>query len=521
MIYLLPHIIEQSAERAPDNVVFRFGQDSLRYGEFARRVRCLANFLLDQGVAKGDRVGIYRRKGLESAIAVYGIMAAGGAYVPLDPSMPPFRLRSIIEDCGIRDLIAESSLSENLAHATADAKTGFRSLVGMDADTATGVDGTSWHSVFSGPDHLPNVVLMERDLAYIMYTSGSTGEPKGLMHTHGSGLSYASTAAHVYGVTDADILANHSPLHFDMSTFDYFSGPLRGATTVIVSEQITKLPASMSQLIEDEKITIWYSVPWALIQLLQHGALSKRDLSSLRWVMFGGEHFPVKHLRAIMQVIPRARFSNVYGPAEVNQCAYHHLPELPNSDSESIPIGTIWPNAESLIVDDRDRPVARGQVGELLVRTPTMMSGYWARPDLNRRVFYRAPLSGGFERTYLRTGDLVRQDATGNLWLVGRKDRQVKIRGYRVELDEIEAALHSVDGVMEAAVVTFFDGDATNHIKAAVTLKPGSNLRETEILTSTRQRIPIYAVPQRVAVMDEFPRTASGKIDRSELGKFI
>lgn len=516
--YLLPHIIEESAEREPHGIAFRSGNEEIHYGNMARKVRCLGNLLVERGICKGDRVGIYRHKGIPSALAVYGIMAAGAAYVPLDPTMPLERLRAIIKDCGIRDLVSENNLADRLSRLTPDIP--LRSLIGLDGEIAEELHAIPWSRVFDAGHHWPKVRLMEQDLAYVMYTSGSTGIPKGLMHTHRSGLSYATMAAETYNVASTDRLANHSSLHFDMSTFDYFSGPLRGATTVIIGEQCTKFPASMSSLIEEEGITIWYSVPWALIQLLLYGALEKRDLSSLRWVMFGGEPFPAKHLRQLMQMLPGARFSNVYGPAEVNQCTYYHLPRPPATDDD-IPIGKIWSNAEGMVVDERGWTVVPGEVGELLVRAPTMMRGYWGRPDLNSKVFYKAVGAGGLERFYLRTGDLVREDRNGNYLFLGRKDRQVKIRGYRVELDEIEAALCSVNGVVEAAAVSLFDGRSTNQLKAAVTLESGISLKQTEMLTQVRQKIPAYAVPETIAVLEDFPRTTSGKIDRRELQNII
>ena len=521
MIYLLPHIIEESADRFPSNEAFRFEGEGISYAQFARQVRCLANFLLERGIKRGDRVGIYRNKGLQSALAMYGIMAAGAAYVPLDAGMPSQRLRTILEDCGIRDLVTEPAQVHSLKALLTQGGIALRTLVGLNEEIMGGHACISWSQVFESPDHLPNVRSMEQDLAYVMYTSGSTGKPKGLMHTHKSGLSYAKMAAETYGVNEADRLANHSSLHFDMSTFDYFSGPLSGATTVIISEQCTKFPANMSRLIEDESITIWYSVPWALIQLSQYGALEKRDLNSLRWVMFGGEPFPVKHLRALMQAIPGAKFSNVYGPAEINQCTYHHLLHPPASTDDSVPIGKIWANAEGLVLDERDSPVAPGEVGELLVRTPTMMQGYWGRADLNDQIFYRSVAAGGLEHIYLRTGDLVRENPNGDYIFIGRKDRQVKIRGYRVELDEIEATLHTLDGVLEAAVVTVFDRELTNHIKAAVTLRPGTNLEQRDIIAYVKQKIPSYAIPEKVAVVTDFPRTTSGKINRRELQNLL
>jgi amino acid adenylation domain-containing protein len=310
---------------------------------------------------------------------------------------------------------------------------------------------------------------MEQDLAYIIYTSGSTGEPKGIMHTHASGLSYARMAADLYELTNDDVLSNFPPLHFDQSTFDYFSGPLVGATTVIIPEEHRLLPASLSQLMQDERMTVWYSVPFALIQLLLRGALEERDLSSLRWIIFGGEPFPVKYLRALQGLLPDAIFSNNYGPAETNQVMFYHVPPLDSDFDQQIPIGTLCPNMDCMVVDDNGEQVHLGDVGELLMRTPTMMDGYWDGADLNERAFFTQERTGGLRERYYRTGDLVQLRADGMYDFLGRKDRQIKTRGYRVELDEIESVLLLHPDVQEAGVFAIPNDEAGQLVHAAAT----------------------------------------------------
>jgi amino acid adenylation domain-containing protein len=515
-LYLLSHILDRSADRFPDKDAVRFNDHALTYAEWALRANALASALVTQGVKRGDRVGIYLNKSLESAVAIYGIWKAGAAYVPLDPQSPPARLKFAIADCGMRHIVTSPTKAATLDELATN--TPLECAIGAnDAESSTTLRSVSWDDVNSLGGAAPNVFVMEQDLAYVMYTSGSTGTPKGLMHTHHSGLSYAQLSADVYGVTHSDRLSNHSPLHFDMSTFDLFSGPLRGATTVIIPEAYTKLPASLSKLIQDERLTIWYSVTTALVQLLLRGVLPSRDLSALRWILYGGEPFHPRQVRELMTLIPSARVSNVYGPAEVNQCTYYHLPGLPNALDESIPIGQVWDNSEGLVLDEHDREAAPGEIGELVVRTPTMMRGYWGRPDLNARAFYRRPVFGDYEDVFYRTGDLMRRDADGNLRFCGRKDRQVKTRGYRVELDEVETALAAHPDVDECAVFAVPDGEGSNSIHAAVILKAGARATEASLKIEVASRIPPYAVPAAITLMDEFPRTGTGKIDRRTL----
>ena len=515
MIFLLHHAVQRSAERHADREAFRCGDEGISYGALDQKASQLAHLLRDAGVRRGDRVGIYLNKSLHTPVALYGIMRAGAAYVPLDPTAPAPRLRQVIRHCGIRHLVTHPPRASGL-QAVLEEPTGLAFLVGAQADL--GLPAASWNDVdaasIPGP---PDVGLTELDLAYIMYTSGSSGDPKGIMHTHGSGLSYARASAETYAVRGDDRLSNHSPLHFDMSTFDYFTGPLCGATTVIIPEAYAKLPASLSQLMQDERLTIWYSVPFALTQLLLRGVLDKRNLESLRWVLFGGEPFPPQHLRALMQRWSHARFSNVYGPAEVNQCTYYHVPPADGDADEPIPIGRIWPNAEGLIVDEHDQPVARGESGELLVRTPTMMRGYWQQPDLNSRAFYRREVTADVHDVFYRTGDLVAERADGHLKFLGRKDRQIKTRGHRVELDEVESAFASHPQVEEAAAYVIPDHEGSQQIVAAVVLKHSEAATEEQLHEHAARALPAYAMPEFIEVKSEFPRTTSGKIDRRRL----
>lgn len=518
MINLLHQILDESAQRHADHEAMRFGGRALTYGEWLRQADALAAALVEGGVRRGDRVGIYLNKCLETAIAIYGIWKAGAAYVPLDPAAPVARTAFALNDCAIRHIVTQPGKADAV-----------RALAGLAVlDSAVGLDPADglparclpWREVDTlaraGARANPQA-MTEDDLAYVMYTSGSTGTPKGLMHTHASGLSYARLSAETYGISQNDRLGNHSPLHFDMSTFEYFTGPLRGATTVIIPEAVTRLPASMSKLIEDERLTIWYSVTTALVQLLLRGALERRDLSRLRWVNYGGEPFPPRHLGALMRHIPNARFSNVYGPAEVNQCTYYHLPPLDEGHDQAIPIGCVWDGAEGMLLDERDQPVLPGEIGEFVVRTPTMMRGYWGRPDLNARAFLRRPASGHDEAVFYRTGDLMWQDTSGLLHFAGRKDRQIKTRGYRVELDEVESALSLHDAVGECAVFAVPDEVVTNVIEAAVVFRHGQQATEAALQRALSERIPAYAVPARIAFLSDMPRTGTGKIDRSAL----
>lgn len=513
--YTLPHLIEQSAEGFPNKVAFRFLNNSLNYKELSGKMNQLANQLIELGVQKGDRVGIFMARSLETVVAMYGIMQAGAVYVPINPFQPTSRTLFLIKDCGIQHLVTNAAQKRNLPQII-DENSLLKTVIGTDITLP--IPTISWESVFQKSTLRPNVAILENDRAYILYTSGSTGIPKGIIHTHYSGLAYAKLCVEAYDLTEKDIFGNHAPIYFDISTLGYFAAPMVGATTVIASEAHVKMPASLSQLIEKEQITVWYSVPLALVQMLHRGVLDQRNMKQLRWVIFAGELFPTKHLKALMEVWKNVQFSNAYGPTETNVCTYYNVPKTLASDAP-ISIGKPWGNTEILILNDAEKPVNHGEVGELLVRSGTLMEGYWGRPDLNRKAFYKVEKEGNLETIFYKTGDLVKEEIDGNLTFLGRKDRQVKTRGFRVELDEISTFLLQNEAVEEAAVYTISNEEQEILIEASVILKKKLNKSSEDLILYLKKYLPLYALPHKINIVAEFPRTATGKIDLKGLSR--
>lgn len=521
MTTLIHHAMEAAAERSPDAPALRFAKTELTYADLARRSDQVAAVLHEQGVRPGDRVGLYLNKSIEAVISLYGVMKAGAAYVPLDAGAPAARTLAVMEQCDLRALVSHPPKAKALSAILQGAKNteALRCVIGLDAPVLSGLLTISWDDVAKAPAP-KSLNLSSDDLAYILFTSGSTGAPKGIMHSHRSGLAYARFAADMYEVRPGDRLSNHPPLHFDMSIFDYVSGLISGACTVIIPEPYTKIPASLSKLIEDERLTHWYSVPFALTQLLERGVLGERDLTSLRWVVFAGEPFAAKHLKALMSLLPKARFSNSYGPSELNQCTYHHIGKDDLTDHRPPPIGCVWDGAEARVVDQDDRDVAPGEQGELLVQSPTMMQGYWGRPDLNAEAFFESPQADGETARFYRTGDLVVDEGDGIFRFLGRKDRQIKLRGFRIELDEIEAAITSHPAVDEAVALLVQGHDNQGSIVGALSLRPGCAAASADdIRADAAKRLPAYALPDRLEIYETLPRTPSDKIDRRTLAR--
>ena len=517
MIYLLPHTISNSAKRFPAREAFRFGSKSLTFNEIEAKVNQLANLLHEIGIEKGDRIGIYLNRSLETAIAMYGIMQAGAIYVPLDPKVPIERTQFLINDCGIKILITNNAQRRNIQNIVAP-NIKLDAIIGV--KEAGNIPTFLWEKLAEQPTTftLPFSVL-ETDVAYIIYTSGSTGNPKGIMHTHASGLAYARLTADLYDLNENDVFANHAPIYFDISTLGYFTAPFVGGCTVIASDAHIVMPASLSQLIEKEKITVWYSVPLALIQLLQNGLLEEKSVSNLRWVLYAGEAFPPKFLRQLMELWSHAKFSNIYGPTELNQCTYFNIPSPPIGEA-GIPLGKVWKNTESIVLDENEEAVKSG-VGELCVRSTTMMKGYWQKPELTEQSFYRRKNNTNTDDIFYRTGDLVRLDENNVLHFLGRKDHQVKIRGHRVELGSIESKLVSHEAVEEAAVLAVRKKEENLELEAVVILQFDMEISEEELILFLKNKLPIYAIPERITFVASFPRTGSGKVKRSALKELL
>lgn len=495
-----------------DHEALTDGTRSCTWAQYVEGVGRLSAVLADVGVAPGDTVAVHLTKSVQSFVAVHAVLRAGGVVVPLDPLAPPAHLVPVLVDAGAAVVITDArtgALVELLEGAGDVVGAVIRPTADEPVLADRGVVEVLSGTVAASPVRAPAVVRRD-DPAYVIYTSGSTGAPKGIVHTHASALAYAQGAATLYGLRPDDRLANIAPLHFDQSTFELYAGPLAGAATIVVPDPVLRFPASLSELVADQRATVWYSVPYVLVQLAARGALGERDLTSLRWVLFGGEHFPPARLADVMRRLPAARFSNVYGPAEVNQCTYFHLDEPPRG-GDRVPIGVAWPWAEVRVVDG-DGADATDEPGELWVRTPTMMSHYWNRPDLTDAVIVE---DHDGSRWY-RTGDLVVQRPDGLLDFLGRVDNQVKLRGHRIELEAVDAALRELDGVAEATTVverapTDAAGDEDRLVALLVSATPVDSRQVTAALG---RRLPRYAVPTAVVQVSSLPRTASGKVDR-------
>lgn len=512
--FTLHGLLASAVSRAADRVSVVGDGESLTYAELDDRSARMAAALLEMGVRAGDRVAVAAEKSPDTVAALYGIMRTGAAYVPIDPLAPPMRAATIVQDADCRAVCADAAAASSLHRGFADgapppilalrgdvpgAAVGPRDIASIDADR--------------------RVRGCESDLAYVLYTSGSTGVPKGVMLTHRNALAFVEWAVDRFDVSPDDRLSSHAPFHFDLSVFDLYAASMAGAALDLLSPAERTFGKDMARAIADRGITVWYSVPSALVLLCD--AATAGDLDGLRVVLFAGEVFHMKHLHRLRSLCRSAVLANLYGPTETNVCTYHVVPADVPSDGPPLPIGAACENQEVFALDEQLRPVDVGHVGELWVRGPTVMKGYWGDPDRTARSLRQNPLHDRFPDPAYRTGDLVRRLPGDVFDFLGRRDHQIKVRGYRVELGEIEAVIASHPDVREAAVVAVPVEDERIGTALVAVASANGTIDELELKRHCRDRLPRYMIPGTIIVRDELPHTSTGKIDRQSLATLI
>ena len=530
MAYLLQHLLAESAARRPRLPALASGQRLLSYEELDRLSNQVARALLAQGVTPGDRVGILVPKSAASVVAAFGALKAGACYVPLDPKSPAARLSTIMRDSGVAVVLADAGTARQIA-AMAAGVPHLRSVVVAGprwdlADPAgalpAGPAVVPWEAVLAEPDGpLAGDRAIETDLAYILYTSGSTGTPKGVMISHRASLTFVDWAAARAGLTDQDRVCSPAPLHFDLSVFDVFATCRVGACMVVLPDMTSMFPPRLAEWMARERISVWYSVPSILTMLVTYGNVRAFDLSRLRAVIFAGEVFPAKHLTRLMAELPTARYFNWYGPTETNVCTSFEVAVAARGAlAGPVPIGKACANMDVFAITGDGRRLSRpGEEGELYVRGPGLMRGYWGQPDKTLQVLVRNPLQEAYDEPVYRTGDLVSVDADGNYLFLGRRDGMVKTRGYRVELGEVEAALYEHHAIREAVVVPVPDELLGSRLRAVITVDGADGVTRQDVLEHCKRRLPGYMVPDVVEFRQVLPRTSTGKVDRAQLAQ--
>jgi len=520
MAFLLWQRVRDSAAVHPDRLAVSDGQEDLTYAELMTAADRVSQALLNAGARPGDRIGILAQKSARCVAAMIGASRVGLVYVPVDPRAPAVRSKYILANAGVRFLVTQASLVKalDLLPGSEGIPAAAHLLLLDDANGEAAGEALRGWGELPSPEAFHPPARNEDDPAYMLYTSGSTGQPKGVVISHRNALTFVDWGRRAFQITPDDRLSNHAPFHFDLSVFDIYCALSSGASVHIVPDRFAPFPGALAEWIEKTGITVWYSVPSALIRLLLHGDAGRFRYERLRVMLFAGEVFPVKHLRAVMEVFPHAAFHNLYGPTETNVCTHYAVPRPLPEEVADLPIGPACPNMEGFALTDEGTRADVGEEGELLVRGPCVMLGYWGLADRTAQSLGQNPLHTDFVDLVYRTGDRVQVlgGAEGFKFL-GRRDHMVKVRGYRVELGEIELAILSHAAVREAAVVAVEDDEVGARLYGGVVLHDGAALDADDLSRHCGGRIPRYAVPESFAFLEDLPRTSTGKADRMAL----
>ncbi|WP_127996414.1 class I adenylate-forming enzyme family protein [Piscinibacter defluvii] len=499
---LLQHAFEHSAARLPGKVALVAGTRRLSYAELQAQVHGLAGALVEAGVAPGDRVLVMLENTPEFAVAVHAVLAAGAVFVPISALAKTDKLAFIANDTHATALVTEPALAPAWRTALARIPTLRRVLVAGE----TGADPRERGWPAAAPRG-PAVAREPQDLAALIYTSGTTGRPKGVMLSHHNMTSAWAMVQAYLGLREDDVIGLALPPAFSYGLYNLLMGLGLGAT--VVQEHQAAFPVKLAETLVRERVTVFPGVPTLYAALLD--LLPKFDLSALRLLTNAAAALPEPHLQRLRAALPQARLLSMYGLTECKRASYLEPDQLERRPGS---VGRGIPGQEHWLIDEQGQRLPHGSTGQLVIRGPHVMLGYWERPEETAERLRPGTAPG--ERL-LYTGDLFRSDAEGYLYYVARLDDIIKTRGEKVAPREVENVIYQLDGVTGCAVVGVPDEALGQAVRAYVTLRPGCTLTERELIRHCLARLESYMAPKSVAFVDELPRTDSGKIRHASL----
>jgi amino acid adenylation domain-containing protein len=492
---LMHRQFEQFASESPDAVAATYQGESVSYAALDRRSNQLAHELLGRGLRPGARVAVCVPPSPHVLTAILAVFKAGGVYVPLDPTHPPQRLKALLEDTQPLAVLTVSPL---------------RPLLG-DAGRALCFD-TDWHTVERRPDTAPDVGPAPEDVAYIFYTSGTTGKPKGVEATHANLAHYLSVARGRYRFAPADVFCSIARFTFSISMFELLSPLTCGGRLVLLDRDHVLDPPRLAETLRGA--TVLHAGPSLLRALLRH-VQGRPDLrgafEGMRHASSGGDLVPPDVLEAMKDVFPNAELFVIYGCTEIS-CMGCTYPVPRHARVRKTLVGRPFPDVAIRLVDPADNPVPVGVVGEIQIGGKGVTAGYLGQPERTQERFFA---DGG--RRYYRTGDMGRLDAEGNVEILGRQDFQIQLHGIRIELGEVEAALRAAPGVREAVVSTSEQEAGEKLLVGYVVPEPGREVDAGAVRTHLRERLPDYMVPSAFVALERMPLNHNLKVDRRAL----
>lgn len=496
MITNVAEYLEKTVERFPNKVAFVDSNRSISFEELKREADKVAITICKLGYRK-EPVIVFLDKSVEVVVSFLGIIKSGNFYSPIDTNMPVARIEKIVSTLQPKVIITDKKNSEVAKNFAGDAH-----VLEYESCMESEINYTDLNDA--------NEKILDSDLVYVLFTSGSTGIPKGVMISEKGLIDFVEWATEYFNIDDEFVFGNQTPFYFSFSIYEIYLTIRNGATTYIIPHELFSYPGELMKYLYERKINTIIWVPSALCMVSMFRALKEPYLPELRRVMFGAEVMPAKQLNRWVSAYPNVDFYNLFGPTEVTDTCSAYKIDRKIEDDEAIPIGLSCRNKEMLLLNEANELVKEDEVGEICVRGSGMAYGYYNDEQRTKEVFVQNPLNKRYPEIIYRTGDLAKYNALGEIVYVSRKDFQIKHMGQRIELGEIETAIASVDGVERCCCL--YDSK-----KSRIFMFYVGEIDSTDLIEKVKKIVPQYMVPNRSVKLEQMPFNLNGKIDRVKL----
>jgi long-chain acyl-CoA synthetase len=511
MSMLLHHLLERTAARTPQQEALVFEDQRLSYADIKLQADRLAAALQQRGVQAGDRVATLLDNSVQAVVSLWATLKCGAVFMPINPLTKRDKLAYLLNDARASVLIAHAVLLSEVDAALAQNTSVHTAWLVGAAHGSQAVDArcAALPNLETEGGEFQPVNLIDQDLAAIVYTSGSTGEPKGVMLSHLNMRSAARSVSSYLQLLSTDRISCALPLAFDYGLYQVLMAARVGATVVL--ERSFAFPVKVMDVLARERVTVFPGVPTMFALLMNLKSITATSLPHLRLISNTAAALSERHIQQLRALFPQALLYSMYGLTECKRVTYLPPDQL---DIRPTSVGRGMPNEEVWLIDEGGRRLPPGSTGELVIRGSHVMRGYWDKPDATAERLHTDPLTG---RTVLHSGDIFRTDEEGYLYFVARRDDIIKSRGEKVSPREVENILYGLEGVLEAAVIGVADAVLGEAVKAFISLREGVVLTEREVLRHCQSRLESFMVPKTVIFVDELPKTDTGKVKKTGL----
>ena len=485
--------LDSTVKRVPDKIAFANETDALTFQQVYDQNRALASFFINKGLYK-EPVVVFMNKHPKTITAFFGVINSGNFYVPIDEEMPRVRIDLILDNLKPRAIICDAQTVEIAKDFKFD---GELYLYDELIQTAVNEDGLAD----------VRAKAIDTDPIYVVFTSGSTGIPKGVVACHRSVLDYIEQLSETLEFNEETVFGNQTPLYFDACLKELYPTLKFGATTYLVPKSLFMFPIKLVEFLNEHKINTICWVVSALTMISAFGAFKKVVPQYLHTIAFGSEVFPIKQFRIWRETLPNAKFTNLYGPTEgTGMCCYYKVNREFELD-EAIPVGRPFKNTEIILLDENNKRAAEGEPGEICIRGTSLTMGYYNNPEKTAEAFVQNPLNTAYPELIYRTGDIGKYNEFGELVFVSRKDYQIKHMGHRIELGEIEVNVNMLEEIKLSGCI--YDTE-----KGKIVLYYVGDMETGELTKILREKLPRYMIPNYIEKLEEMPLTPNGKINR-------